>query len=87
MSIIKALGMVLTQLNVKHHGKEAALSGFILVQSELISLLRLTDMYHGITQRLLGGFGSNFLSFMKRRKQDFSNNLAYKIQNPSCLSK
>ena len=56
-------------MNVKHHGKEAALSGFILVQSELISLLRLTDMYHGITQRLLGGFGSNFLSFMKRRKQ------------------
>ena len=41
LSIIYALGMFPIQLNVKHHGQEAAQSGFILIKFELIVLLRL----------------------------------------------
>ena len=40
-----ALHMLPIQLNLKHHRQEAAQSGFILVQSEWIILLRLVDLY------------------------------------------
>ena len=38
------------QLNEEHHKQEAAQSGFFVVQSELLVLLKLADLYHGITQ-------------------------------------
>ena len=49
-------------IECKHHGQEAAQSGFILVQADLIFLLRLADLCHWITRLLLGRFVSNFLS-------------------------
>ena len=45
-----ALSMLSIQLNEKHHKQEAAQSGCFVVQSDLIVLLDLADLYHGITQ-------------------------------------
>ena len=42
--------MLPKDLKVKPNEQEAAQSGSILVQSELVFLLKLADMYHGITQ-------------------------------------
>ena len=67
----KLLGMLPIQLDVKRDGQEAAQSRFILAQSELIFLLRLAVLCHGITQWITAGrlWIEYFLSSMKKHRQ------------------